>query len=383
MIFSFIISFIVGFIYPVFFHSEEMYFPRYVPSEGNLGSDLYATFTMVNGGVLPYPPLAIIIFRLFSLLPINIAFKIITTISLILLFLLCFLIIPKTSKNNNIFVSTFIFITLLTSYGFQFELQRGQWNFICIFLIYFSLLLFKNGNKNLSVVFFSLAVHLKVYPLIFIILFIDDFSSVKKNIIHILKIVMFNLVLVLLIGVDVHIKFLKNIFEFANLPYMWKGNHSISSFVSMVNDNILNIHYLSQGLYLIYFICLLIVLVISFRMKLHFYNKYVLFLLTVGTLIIPSVSHDYTLPLITLALLYFILNSKTIFKAGFGAIYMGLISIIFFTHYSYTNYMGLFEYFFLNKFLLLFSSALLVTCLCIKEYREFSKEIFKQKRNIL
>lgn len=374
VIVSFLLAFFIGFIYPVFFYSNEMFFPQYVPANSQLGSDLNQTIAMAkNPSIVLYSPLAKIIFNLFNKLSAGLAFKIITVISITLLLLLCYKIIPQLAGKNNFFISTFFLVTILMSYGFQFELERGQWNLICIFLIFYSLLLFKNGNKNISILFFSLAVHLKVYPLIFILLFIDNKNSWKQNLIFFMKILIINSILLFIMGWDSLMIYIKSYIEFTTKPYVWIGNHSIAAFVNKIAEHYLDIKYLAQILLLAYMLCLFIVVLISFKLKLTFFNKYLLFLLMVGALIIPSVSHDYTLPLINLALFYFIINTSKSVNLKEGILLMVLTLFNFLTYYSYTNYIGVFEYFFKNKFMLIFTSGLIVTFMCLMDFIKMQK----------
>lgn len=369
IIISYLVAFLVGFIYPVFFYSNEMFFPTYVPSEGQLGSDLFETFTQTkNPSLVLYSPLAKVLFALFSLIPFTIAYKIQTVLSIILLILLCYKILPRIADRRNFYISTFFLITILASYGFQFELQRGQWNLITIFLIFYSLLLFKNGNKNASILFFSLAVHLKVFPLIFVLMFFNNNSSWEQNIIHYIKILIFNCILLFILGWDSFIIYFKGLMNFAGEPFLWIGNHSIAAFVYKFSSQFHNIKYLTQILFLIYLICLLIVILISSKNKLPFYNKYLLFLLIVGALIIPTVSHDYTIPFINLALMFYIFNTNRKVDLKEGILLLFLILFNFLMYFSYTNYVGIFEYFFKNKFLLIFTSGLIVTLMCIRDY---------------
>jgi uncharacterized membrane protein len=63
------------------------------------------------------------------------------------------------------------------SYELIHEIERGQWNLISIFLVYSALVYKKEEKYILSILIFTLAIQIKVFPLIFIVLFIYNTNN--------------------------------------------------------------------------------------------------------------------------------------------------------------------------------------------------------------
>jgi hypothetical protein len=77
--------------------------------------------------------------------------------------------------------------TGILSYGIQFALERGQFDMICIALCLTSITLFWVFPKLrlLAYVLFILAFQFKIYPIVFILCFFENWRDLKKNAIRI------------------------------------------------------------------------------------------------------------------------------------------------------------------------------------------------------
>jgi len=365
---AFAVTFLIGFIHPVFLHPSRFYFLKYFPARNMLGADIYVTMEAANLACrCPYSPLAKLLFQAMSLVPWPTMFHLLTLLSLGSLVTVCYAITPRLARFKNPLVVTIIFMALLNSYGLHFELERGQWNLIAISLVFASLLAFKRGRPHLSIALFCLACHLKLYPFIFAPLFLIRPVLGRTNLVHFLKLAAVNLALFFVLGWSVLKQYAFGVVEYANNPEIWRGNHSIASFSELVNTYFFHAPYLYAVLMAFYAILLAGVFLNTVHRRRDFDSKYLFFLLVVGSLIIPSISADYTLPALSLALLYFLLNSRPEMGWRSGLVLFALISIVFLTNYSYVDFVGVFQFLRTNKLPLIFAAAMLVTLMSFCE----------------
>lgn len=371
---TFMVTFFIAMIYPTFISTHVMYIPNFVTAWDFLGVDLYDAIIIVKNKSGSYSPLSDYLFLVISKLPHKVTYRLFLLFSLSSITIICFYLLPRISSNYSLNISLIFFILLVSSYGFMFELERGQWNIITFLFIYLSLLFFKRNNVFFSILFITIAIQLKIYPAIFIIMFYKSNLSVKENILFILKLGIINLLLLFSRGWNHFLWYINEIFIYSNDPFCWAGNHSISSFASELSKKSIYLPFLPYVLFILYIICLSIISYLSYKKRMPFYNKYMFFMLTIGSLIIPSVSHDYKLPALGIATLYFLSNTESVFNIKKGFIYLLLLFTIFLTFYSYTNYIGRFNLLILkNKFLLIYFSGIVNTFLCFDEYYNIKK----------
>ena len=125
-----------------------------------------------------------------------------------------------------------IYLVGLTSYGIHFELERGQFIIISIALAFFGIFLFHKYPKPtwLAYILFILSIQLKIYPAVFIFLFIREWRNWKENIIRIAVLCIINFVLLFSLGWNLFHNFIQIIGETVNDPGVWVGNLSVRSF---------------------------------------------------------------------------------------------------------------------------------------------------------
>jgi len=325
---GFAVSYMAFFIGPVFLnHAHMMQIYEYLPRINPVGVDLsqmlsYSNSWFVSGntpyiGYNLYPPLASILFA--PLLAVNFtkAFILVTIIT-IASYSLSVFIIPLFSgrerKTSPLLI--LVFVTGLFSYGFQFELERGQFNVIAMFLCLLSIWIYHYQHKYrfLAYVLFSLSIQLKVYPVIFIVMFIQDWRDWKNNIRRVLGLTVANVALLFVMGPGVFVDFLKAIQAQSANPPIWDGNHSIRSFVGGITDklradNLVTNDYSSLmqiTLLVMILACVFVIILKAFREKSNGMNTNLLLACTIAALLIPSVSHDYKLSILAapMALFY-------------------------------------------------------------------------------
>lgn len=317
VLFGFFIPYLLFFIWPIFLVPPIMEFPRYIPALDPIGVDLrqmliysdswfYQNHTPYISDNL-YPPLATVAFTPLLAFDYFSAYKVITIINIVL-FVIISLILPLSIHKNKSFSALLIllFTTGLLSYGFQFELERGQFNVIAVSLtLIASWIYHKFGKlKILAYALFTISVQFKVYPFIFILMFIKDWRDWKKNIVRFVSLGFINALLLFVLGPNVFTDFITAIKAQTLKPSVWIGNHSIHSFVSCYISKIglPNLNCANQEFQITEFIflamtvtCVLLIFLKALRNSDTHFNPVLLLACTLGALMIPPVSHDYTL----------------------------------------------------------------------------------------
>lgn len=334
-------AFYVFFIIPTFlnpYHELRLFstFPVLKP----LGADLheYLNFSklLVETGTpyMPpnyYPPLQAVLFIRFMLSGPNQSYIYITTLSF-----LCFLatvwILPMLHARSTQLKSPAIFalITGLFSYGLWFELERGQFDLLVMALCLTAIYIYHYHPRLHLVAYtlFILSVNIKIYPLIFILCFTTNWLDWKRNLRRWTLLLLANFAGLLILGWKVFLDFVHALADQMNQPtYWWMGNHSINSFVRVVAEKLQDsdpaayavyqpsMRSIEMGLFFFYLICLIGVLRKVYRHRLSAANPYLLLILTIGTMLIPSTSHDYKLSIL-IAPMVLLLNNLELHRSG-------------------------------------------------------------------
>jgi hypothetical protein len=200
---------------------------------------------------------------------------------------------------------------------------------------------------------FIMAVNIKIYPGIFLLCFTSDWHDWKHNLRRWGLLLLANFAGLFILGWKVFLDFLQALADQMSQPsYWWSGNHSIDSFVRVVVDSLkvgspavyemlqANIRWFSVGLILLYLLCLGGVLLIAYRQRLSAANPYLILALTLGTMLIPSTSHDYKLSIL-IAPMVLLLNSLELRRSGRTGLDLAIILllIILSTAYSATLFL--------------------------------------------
>jgi hypothetical protein len=308
-------------------------------------------------GANNYPPFTTIFFAPLMFFSQFTNYIIVTALTLILYsFYLIFFPIKFSirKKINKIFL--LFLITGFISYGFQFELERGQFNIIAIFLCVIAVYLFhfKPKYRLIAYILFTFSVQLKIYPAIFILMFIEDWNLWKENLKRILLLVAINVLFLFILGFNIFSDFIYFVFHFSANPTAWTGNHSISSFIILITEKSVErlgttgiswmSNYSALMKYLLLLIFLLILTTVIFRIikkKEKGFSKKLFFVCMIGALIIPPISHDYKLALLALPTALMFDDLKNRISSSLNTLLKFLIiSASFFyssTLFSYTN----------------------------------------------
>lgn len=299
-----------------------------------------------------FPPFAMVLFAPLSLIPIELAYHLLT-----LLTLACFLwagfFFPLLSEGHRKIESLLmlLFIVGLTSYGLQFELERGQFNTLAIGLTFAAIYIFHRHPRLswLAYILFTIGIQLKIYPAIFIFLFIRDWRSWKENIIRWVGLGIANLLLLFSLGYAPFLHFLEVITKKSDDPGAWVGNISIKSFAQYRLPYLLsrlgirnewitpeNSVFIEFGLYLLVIILLAIVVVRAYRRNDGGIAPYMLFACLCAAFLIPPISHDYKLPILVGPAAYLLLKlpPSGSFSGRRKILFFGLTAVFTLTYFS-------------------------------------------------
>jgi hypothetical protein len=212
-------------------------------------------------------------------------------------------LIPK--RNQALLL--FIFITGLFSYGLQFEQERGQFNLItftlCLAAIY--LFHFQPRFRFFAYLLFCLSIQLKVYPIFFAPMFVDDWRDWRNLIKRFLGLGLVNFSLLFIAGQTLFFDFFRVITDYQLLESSRYENLSIKAFAAYLSNDIfgktsslLSTGWLEIIFWLLLAACFLAVLWQAVSHKASGLNPYLLVTCTIAALIIPSVSNDYKLSIL-------------------------------------------------------------------------------------
>jgi hypothetical protein len=285
--------------------TDQLYHPlldysSFIPSSELAGWDTkLLIFETTNS---PFSPLLIELLELYKNISNNnirlyqVLYKLITLFSIYI----CINIIIKNKKNNYSLLLIFIYII---SYQLIHELERGQWNLISIFLVYCALI-YRNQEKYiLSIILFSISIQIKVFPLIFAILFLYNKNN-KIDYKYLINLIAINTILLFTRGYDGFISFMKlTFFNGTENPGAWEMNPAIKSVIIMMEN-------LSGAdlriLLILIIIGLFFTILITYHRTKTLYNEPYSFiaLSTLAILLIPK-SYDYRLSIVIIPIVYF------------------------------------------------------------------------------
>lgn len=326
---GFLIIFIFYFLGPLFFDASLRlsYFVDYLPDLKPIGNDLHYNSSAISlwlQGSSPYelayhfyPPLYHLVFSPIILFGPEQKYAVMTGLTLASFGLL--FLFPWRTRTNNHAIFIFFFLTGLVSYGMQFELERGQFNVLALLLAFGSIWLFHKlpSFRYLAYVLLTIAAHIKVYPGIFILMFFSHWQNWKENLKTALVLGALNIAASLALGYKVLEQFVKSLLaETSNplwvLPDKQPINHSVNAFLDKLaknNDNEISqplaewvgssASWLEFVLLAIILACAIIILWHTLQNRPNLLHADALMLLILLGMLLPSVSIDYKLVLLS------------------------------------------------------------------------------------
>jgi hypothetical protein len=361
-------SYLLFFIHPVFLNPENrMLFFEYVPAWDHIGVDLGYLQTYITSwlsaegtpyvGLNLYPPFAMLFFYPVVLADAETAYTIITFVTIASCLVASFAIpmMLTGDRNGNLMVLLFCAAGLF-SYGLHFEIERGQFNLIAFALVMCAVYVFHAvpSKRFLAFVLLTISIQLKVYPAVFILMFIEDWRDWKGNLKRIAVFGSLNFLLLFILGYPIFLDFLEAIRSQIVNPESTIINHSIRSFSEILFRKIgygnLFLAYGMNGTMLkqlvsysalvenvlLTLFCIFFALVIAkeiINSRKSFSPRFLL-ACTLAALLIPSVSLDYKLPLIVGPIALFIADKKVGDEKG---VLIKNIIIVFFVTFFFST----------------------------------------------
>jgi hypothetical protein len=380
---GFLLAYLLFFITPMFldYRLQFQYFYRYIPDNVRIGLDIrtitkYISLWLVDGkspyldNVIFYPPLYNILLAPLLLVGYPNSYYLMLALSIASYFLLTFVIPARLNPKRDLSFLLLFFITGIFSYGLQFELERAQFNLIAFLLCIFSIYLYHYHQefRYFAYLFFSISIQLKVYPLIFIIMFIRDWRDWKNNLLRLAGLGAFNFALLFVLGVSVFNDFIRSTIAQVSQAgaYTWVGNHSIKAFVyNLTTDGfgwlpestlawLRQYSGLLEFLLMLYIaVCFISIIAAAYHRKERGLNPYLLLACTIGAMVIPSVSHDYKLAILAAPLSIAFSNLPIPQKTSRK---LGMFFLVFLSAFAYSVTLYPFKYrpdFLANSFPLL------------------------------
>jgi len=325
---GFVLAYLLFFVAPTFldYRLQFQYFYRYLPDGGHIGLDIrtitkYINLWLIDGkspyfdNTIFYPPLYNVLVAPIVLLGYPNSFYFMLALGLISYIILTYTIPAWLNPKGDFSFLLFFFISGIFSYGLQFELERAQFNVFAFFLCIYSIYLYHQHQefRYFAYLLFSISIQLKVFPLIFIVMFIKDWHDWKNNLLRFIGLGVFNFALLFVLGYSIFMDFIQSTIAQVSQAgaYTWIGNHSIKAFVfnltkdgfGLLSEGTLTWlrHYsgLLELLLMLYFaICFISIIVTGYMRKERGLNPYLLLVCTIGAMVIPSVSHDYKLAIL-------------------------------------------------------------------------------------
>ena len=292
------------------------FFGKFLPLQLPTGSDflngVYLPARAFSSSASAYPPFTLIIGKPFTLLGFSSAYLVQVGVlvalgiaSAALSAVLAMKVVhgpdsddsPRISRAQ---VAILMCAWLLSSYGFVFEVERGN---IDLYALFFSLLAVwaltrKHDNVWLPAVLLAVAINIKLYPAILVVLLFWRYRWRA-----VVPVLVSNAVLLLVAGPTNAWSFFKNLTALGGAPSLWAwvGNHSAASFTQGLALRFPGMPVTAVGLIaLLVPLCLwAVTMFVLFRRKFSASGAVLAAAASVPVMgALPSVSHDYKLVLL-------------------------------------------------------------------------------------
>lgn len=361
---AYLAAYFLFYFIPTFCVTDSMSYFEVVPKAKHLGLDYFATLKMaLDEFTIPYSPLGKLIFPVLARSDWGNSFYFITILTL-LATAVSFWVVAAISKMENKWLFFALLILYSGSYGFLFEIERGQWNILSMSLVLLAIYLSRKDMIILPAILFGLAVSLKLYPILFAPALIKDYSRIKDTLKMVLAVCVTNVVLFLILGLSIFKWYVRIMSKYSDIKTSWIGNHSITSFTIMYGHS-----------WVKPIIVVVLLLMIAFFIYRNYQNQrfhslpHFLSILALTSCLLPSVSHDYKLSILGFFIPLVICRDKVLNPVS-GILLMLMSFAYFSTMYSYVQFYYLNIYILESKFLLLLGLVFFIFAdylICIKE----------------
>lgn len=314
---GFFAAFLLCFVAPAIYNPDLQfhYFTDYIYGREKVGFDTRLILEHIGhwytGEQTPkylFPPLTTLLFTPLLLLRFPYTYYVSTVVTLVSFVLLNLWLPWRFLQKGERSLIPLLFAVTAVSYGLQFELETGQFYTLAMLLSAAALYIFHKQPawRIFAYILFCVSVQLKVFPAIFVFLFVDDWRDWKTNLKRFAALGLANFLLLFLLGFSYFQLFVTRMLgSMGNLEVRY--NHSITVFVhnlALTHDwAAANADGLRIGLTLYFLICFAVTLFLAWKRKTRGLDVTLLMVSLIGGLILPAISHDYNLPLLTLPFL--------------------------------------------------------------------------------
>ena len=321
VVIGFLAAYVLCFIVPAIFNPERkfQYFTDYLYPREKIGFDTRLMLEHIGHWYLRdqtpkylYPPLTTVLFTPLWLLRFPYNYYVVTVVTLVSYLILNLLLPLWFNKKENILIIVFIFAVSIFSYGLQFELETGQFYTFAMLLSMAAIYIFHRhpSYRIFAYILFCISIQLKIFPAIFIFLFVDDWRDWKANLKRFAALGLANSLLLFLLGFSYLQLFIVRLFTSRyNLEALY--NHSIKVFVinlaasgyglpegALLEWIRAHVALIQAALVIYVLICFLAILIGSYVRNVREVNYSLLMVCLLAGLMLPSISHDYNLPLL-------------------------------------------------------------------------------------
>jgi len=349
VIVPFILTYFFYYFTPVFLNTlNQMQFPIFVPKFDPIGIDLRwiwqieqdwvgGGFVYPENGTQHFPPFILILFTWCCKINFQDAYRIFSLITLCF-YLVTAMTIPylaakKNNKNKNAWLISVPFALFgLTTYGFQFEIERGQWNLIAVCFAIWGLYFYRQRgiySKVFAISFLTLAIQLKIYPAIFLIAIFGCRKNLKDGILTLLILGVINFGLLFVFGWASFVNFTNSVVYLSQSTAYGVAQTSISAFLWLISQNFIDYLPVIKIFIVIYWLLIVITLLYLTKLISDREDDFsgLIGLLTIIAIIVPAHSNDYKLCLMPLILS--IMSPQLITLATLRDRYKATIPIVF------------------------------------------------------
>ncbi len=321
MLIGFIVAYVICFLAPAIYNPGHkfQYFTNYLYEREKVGFDTRLVLEHIGHWYLRdqtpkylYPPLTTVLFTPLWLLRFPYNYYVVTVVTLVSYLMLNLLLPLLFNKKENKLLIIFIFAVSIFSYGLQFELETGQFYTLAMLLSMAAIYIFHRhpSYRIFAYILFCISVQFKIFPAIFIFLFVDDWRDWKANLKRFAALGLANFLLLFLLGFSYLQLFIARLFTSRyNLEALY--NHSIKVFVinlaasgyglpegALLDWIRAHAALIQTSLYAYVLICFLAILIGSCLRNQRGVNFSLLMVCLIMGITLPSISHDYNLPLL-------------------------------------------------------------------------------------
>ena len=263
-----------------------------------------------------YPPLTTLLYAALVPMPFERAYALITVATLLSYVFVAFVFPLSIGRDTRLSpLLLLVGVTGAFSYGFRFEVERGQFDLIAMCVCCGAIVLFHHAARfrTLAYALFTLAVQLKVYPFVFVLMFVRRWRDVRENLARMALLAATSAAMLFVMGPSIFAEFVQ-----ATISKLQTGgaysfitpyNHSIKSWVVLWAQQeaterhvwwpAQHIVALQLVLIALVLVCLGTIVAMTYRSHRDGIDADLLLGCALCAVIIPGVSHDYTLPILS------------------------------------------------------------------------------------